>query len=321
MNRLLAVVFFVPLVLAAAEPSHTPLPLRHPVQDKNFFVLSLMERTPAVANDAELKTLLAAKRDALHKAATACEPNVDCFATAMRWSDAEVAEAAQALRHLFDSDQAVREMTDGVLRRSGAYVGYEGKKGDELLAASWLDAAKGINNIIDVYGTGKPPRSPNIDAVSFDVKNEAYVQMVGTVAATLDEQNAAFRLFFQPSLRFALYLLQINHRDEAGRQEPLEARENSAAVRSIKTIPWKKYPYSAIVLLGSGPDRLTWSLSPQAKLRAEIAARRYKEGKAPLIIVSGGYAHPNQTPYCEAIEMKKSLIADFGVPPRAIIID
>ena len=118
MNRLLAVVFFVPLALSAAEPSHTPLPLRHPVQDKNFFVMSLMERTPAVANDAELKTLLAAKRDALHKAATACEPNVDCFAAAMRWSDAEVAEAAQALRHLYDSDQAVRDMTDGVLRRS-----------------------------------------------------------------------------------------------------------------------------------------------------------------------------------------------------------
>src|SRR5205807_6586463 len=33
------------------------------------------------------------------------------------------------------------------------------------------------------------------------------------------------------------------------------------------------------------------------------------------------YVHPNQTPYCEAMEMKKSLIRDFGVPANAIIIE
>jgi hypothetical protein len=56
-------------------------------------------------------------------------------------------------------------------------------------------------------------------------------------------------------------------------------------------------------------------------MRLELAVARFRAGKAPFIIVSGGYVHPNQTPFNEAFEMKKSLIADFGVPAEAILID
>src|SRR5262249_28216874 len=191
----------------------------------------------------------------------------------------------------------------------------------DILATAWVGAAHGINNIIDVYGTGKPPQYPQIDSVSFDVKSQAYGQMVHTVAEDLDEQQDDLQLFFQPSLRFALYLLQINQRDEAGRFEPMEKGENAAAVRRLRTIAWKRYPYSAILVPGYGPELPGWHLAPQGRLRVEIAARRYKQHKAPLIIVSGGYVHPNQTQYCEAIEMKKSLIADYGVPANAIIVE
>src|SRR5262245_525183 len=89
---------FVAVALRAAEPLHAPLPLRHPVQDKNFFVLSLMEGSAAIENDAELKRLLAAKTDALHKT-IACT-DVDCFAAPMRWSEGEMNDVAAALRRL-----------------------------------------------------------------------------------------------------------------------------------------------------------------------------------------------------------------------------
>jgi uncharacterized SAM-binding protein YcdF (DUF218 family) len=56
-------------------------------------------------------------------------------------------------------------------------------------------------------------------------------------------------------------------------------------------------------------------------VRVEVAARRYKDGQAPLILVSGGYVHPNQTADCEALEMKKSLIDDYGVPADSIIVE
>ena len=215
----------------------------------------------------------------------------------------------------------MRELVDFPLRRSGTYLLSESKSGDELLAAAWLEAASGINNIIDTYGSGKAPKYPQIDSVSFDVKSQAYGQLVHTVGEDLDEQRSGLKLFFQPSLRFALYLIQINNRDEAGRFEPLEKRENAVAIRRLRTIRWKDYAYSSILVPGYGPDLAGWSLAPESRLRVEIAARRFKERKAPLVIVSGGYVHPNQTSYCEAVQMKKSLVRDFGVPADAVIIE
>ena len=63
------------------------------------------------------------------------------------------------------------------------------------------------------------------------------------------------------------------------------------------------------------------ALDPWAKLRLELAVARFRAGKAPFIIVSGGSVHPSQTPYNEAFEMKRSLVQDFGINPDAILID
>jgi len=297
-------------VRAAQEPLHAPLDLHLPLQDKNFYVLSLIERDRVAAKAVEADPVLSAirnrKAEALHKA---CGAEVDCFMTAMRFDDNEIDEVAGALRRLNGlSDE---------LTRSGAYVRYD----DDRIGKAWIDAAHGINHIIDVYGSGKPARYPKIDANAFDVTSQSYAQLIQTVVANLDVQIGGAKLFFQPSLRFALYLLEINHRDEAARHEPLEIADNIAAVRRIPKIRWQDYPYSVIVIPGSGPDRMTWALSPYGKLRLEIAVRRYKDRKAPLILVSGGYVHPNETPYNEAMEMKISLIEDFGIPAEAILVD
>lgn len=227
-----------------------------------------------------------------------------------RWSDEEIAAVSDELRKL--SSKAKLEQRLRVSRTYGRYA-------DHVLVRAWADAAKGINNIIDVYETGKKPRYPLIDSPSFDVKSENYRRLLQIVTAVMEEEKTT--LFFEPSLRYAMRLLEINKRDEAGRHEPLELGENRAAITRIKKIDWSKYPYTVIVVPGAGTDRLTWSMSPWGSLRAEIAARRYKQGKAAFILVSGGYVHPAQTPYAEAIEMKKALIADYGVPADAILID
>ena len=157
--------------------------------------------------------------------------------------------------------------------------------------------------------------------MSFDPKSPEFQQLVQTAIAVLSEEHRDDHLFFQPSLRFALKLLEINHRDDAARHEPLEKTVNAAVLRRIASIAWEKYPYTVILLPGYGPDRPAWALSPQSALRAELAARRFHEGKAPLILVSGGYVHPNQTPYAEAIEMKKDLVERLGVPADAIVVE
>jgi hypothetical protein len=111
------------------------------------------------------------------------------------------------------------------------------------LAQAWLDSARGINNIIDVYGTGKAGRYPAIDAVAYDLASSSYRNMIRTLTAVLDDGRQDLVLFFQPALRFALLLLEVNGRDEAGRLEPLESGENAAATRAIPSIDWNRYPY------------------------------------------------------------------------------
>jgi len=239
---------------------------------------------------------------------------------ALRWTDEEISASSEILIALYSSETTMRKVVDGPLRERGMYVRYHQRSGAELLAQAWTDAARGMNRLIDVYGEGKKPRYAEIDSAAFDVASPAYGQMVATVAQIIGEEDSKMHLFFEPSLALGLRLLEINKRDEAGRLEPLELKENAAAVKKIRTIDWARFPYTVIVVPGAGGDR-NWNLSPAGKLRVEIAARRYRDGKAPLILVSGGYVHPNQTPFAEAVEMKRSLMADFGILEEAILID
>jgi hypothetical protein len=56
-------------------------------------------------------------------------------------------------------------------------------------------------------------------------------------------------------------------------------------------------------------------------LRVQLAVKRYRDGKAPFILVSGGFVHPIQTPYSEAIEMKHELMEKYSIPEEAILVD
>jgi hypothetical protein len=72
---------------------------------------------------------------------------------------------------------------------------------------------------------------------------------------------------------------------------------------------------------GLGPQRADITLDPGAARRCELAAGRFKKGEAPFIIVSGGHVHPPQTPFNEAIEMRKYLVEVLKVPASAVIVE
>jgi hypothetical protein len=310
---------------APTEPAHTPVALAAPVQDKNFYLLSQIERTPdvreAVQRNPVLARIGASRFGALDKAAQECVQDVDCYVKAFRWSEDEAKEAGAALAGLYDSSPAVRSFVDGPLRLSGMYVRYNAEPGGRLLERAWADSAAGINRMMDVYGAGKAPRYPEIDAITYDAASTVWKHDVQVLASVLEDDRARLTLFFFPSLRFATELMWLNHRDEAGRHEPLETKENEAAFRHVASVDWTKFPYSAIVAPGAGNDRPGVHLSPGGKLRDEIAAKRFHEGKAPFLIVSGGYVHPERTEYSEAIEMRRDLMTRFGIPAEAIIVD
>ena len=285
----------------------------------------MLERTPevrdAVKVEPSLARIAAERLAALDKATKTCDLDIACYAAAFQWSDAQAKDAGRALGDLYRTSPALRRLADGPLRDSGMYVRYQSLSGDQLLDHAWADCIHGINRMIDVYGLGKAPRYPAIDSITYDVKTDAWRHIVQNLAAMLEDDRASLALFSSPSLRFALQLMWLNHRDEAGRYEPMEIGENALAIRRIKSTDWARYPYSVIVVPGAGNDLPGFQLSPEGKLRDEIAVKRFREGKAPFLLVSGGFVHPSQTEFAEAIEMKRDLIVRFGIPADAILID
>jgi hypothetical protein len=323
-----AVLLLAGLTLAGAqtvEPAHAPVAMKSPVLEKNFYLLTLLEETPMVhaqiKADSTLNKIAEERRATMDGAAKACASDLDCNTQAFRWSDEQTLEAGNALAALYRKSPLVRELAHGPLRASGMYIVYQGLSGEDLLKHAWDDCVRGMNLAIDIYGVGKAPRYAAIDAMTYDPKTEPYRQVVHDLVLVLEDDRPALDLFFSPSLRFSSELMLLNHRDEAGRYEPMELGENAAAYQRVKTVKWANYAYSVIVVPGGGNDRPGVKLSPAGRLRDELAAKRFRDGKAPFIIVSGGFVHPVRTEFSEAIEMKHDLMTRFSIPADSIIID
>ena len=237
-------------------------------------------------------------------------------------SEEAITRCEGALVNLYRTSPDMRQFVDRDLRSSGAYYRFASAAGPEFLAKVWRESANGINQIIRVYGLGTAAsRTPSIDAPFLDFKAPLYGGLIHTLTGVIDDSMPANAPFFATSLRLATELLIANRRDEAGRHEPMELGVNAAAFRRVRSIRWSKYPYSVMVIPGYGPEEPGVALSPVGRLAVQLAAERYRRGLAPFILVTGGYAHPAFTPYCEAVEMKRSLVETFGIPADAIIMD
>ncbi len=295
------------------------------VQDKNFYLLTLMEYLPevrdAIRENEQLKAIFEYKRKALLQAADTCQYDIPCYTAACKWDTTEVKAILDILNSMWNESEALRAMVTHHMRPSGYFQFLTEMSDSELLQATWQDAAEGMNYIIDVYALGGSQRYPHIDSATYVVNSTFYKRLIDNLGGLLSEQAREMELFFQPSLAFAKGLLDINHRDEAARFEPLHALENRAAVERIPNIKWDEYTYSLILIPGRSPIYSHVRLSPAEKIRNTLGAARYHAGLAPIIVVSGGYVHPFQTRYCEALEMKRDLMERHQIPGHAILID
>jgi hypothetical protein len=302
-----------------------PLPLHHALQDKNFYLLSLMQETPAVRSallqSPALVKLTADRFAAQANLATQLDQPAATYVQYFLWTDQQIQTVVSALRTLYRSNADVRAMVSGPLRHSGTAILLDAKPDEEMLVSTWIAEAQGINGILEVYGLGKPPLYPKIDSVSYDPASDYYRGVLHEAAWMVKTADGDRSLFFEPSLHFALELLRLNRRDEVARFEPMESGVNAAAIARIPTIDWKKYPYSVLLIPGIGPEVPGVALSPMGLLHVIAAAREYREGVAPFILVSGGYVHPSQTQFSEAMEMKRALMRDYNIPEDAIIVD
>lgn len=241
-----------------------------------------------------------------------------CYSNAFQFTNAEIATIGDDLVHLVLTSNPIKSRVSK-LKRGGLYPLFMKEPDTAFARKAWQTEARGIAYILNTYIAGQKPLYPKIDSISFDKDDPAFRDTVAaTVQKILKNQSG---IFFGMSLLFALEALKLNDRDEAARYEPLMAGENAAAFNSVKKIKWKKYPYSAILVPGLGPEQPDVKLDPNGAKRCDSAAVRYREGKAPFIIVSGGHVHPNKTPFCEAIEMKKYMVDVLKIPASAIIIE
>lgn len=306
-------------------PVYTPLSSPSKIQDKNFYLLTLFQEIPTVRTllekDATLQTAATSWREVLSQKINTCAKDRSCLVDVFSLAPEYVQQVSQRLRTLA-SEKPVTTLIQDHLRTSGCFQSLGAFTDADLLAAAWEQSVRGINNILNVYGQGKKGVYPRIDSITYAVNSPYYQDAVYLWAREISRTaQESSHLFFEPSLNFALALLEINNRDEAARYEPLEHGENKAAMARVGDTNWKDYPYATVVVLGAVSELYNSKLPPLGKLNVRLGAENFREGLAPFIIVSGGHVHPFRTPVCEAIEMKRELMEKHGIPEDRIIIE
>ncbi len=273
------------------------------LEDKAFpFSAELHADAATMTELREDATLAAMERTRAERLGTARDcADLACIAAATAWSDAELTTAGDAMLMRLGgrlAPLASRLRASGMFALHAAITG----EGDDaaLVRAAFADDARAAAKAIADYAMEVPK----------DARDTA-------LSAGLPARPLAF---FEPTLLVALALLAADGRDEATRYEPLADGENAEAKTAIATIDWGAYPFTAIVVPGQGPTNHETALSEGSRIRADLAAQRWRAKVAPLIVPSGGHVHPERAKYSEAIEIKRYLVQQ-GIPASAIVVD
>jgi hypothetical protein len=289
---------------------------------KVFPLLSLIQQNSklqkSIQKDEVFQNIVASQYKRTSQSLQICN-SVSCYADSLKWKEQEIDVIGTELIKSYKTENDLRNIISR-LRKQGSYAFYETSTDTTFLRNAWNDAAKGINRIFDVYIKGLKPRYTAIDSISFKWGNLQFKQQIHNSIETFLKKNDQ-NLFFTNTLQTALSVLKINGRDEAVRYEPLNVGFNQQPVLKVKTTHFADYPYSVILIPGSGPDSPGEALNAKGAKRCEDGVLRYRKGLAPIIVVSGGHVHPFRTPYCEAVEMKKYMVEKLGVPSDVILID
>jgi len=292
------------------------------VQAKNFYLLTLISQDSnvrqLVEDDPELASITKTKLGTIRQT-LAESHDLNQLVVSLAFTEPEHQAINKRLGELYDSSVTIRQLVAGRLIPSGTHILNENLPPRDQFIRAWEEEGSGINQTINVYGGGKKPNYPTIDSISFNVKDTTYIRQVEQVAKTV--LTGKHSLFFKPSMTAALLFLDLNGRNDAGNYEPMAQTVNKVAFDKIKQLDWSKYPYSALVVPGEGPEIMAQAISPGGIARCKLAALAYRDGQAPFIIVSGGKVHPYKTPFCEAEEMKRYLTDSLQIPAGAVMME
>jgi hypothetical protein len=289
------------------------------VQDNDWYLLTVLQQMPeakaALLADPTLAAVAKDREVRLRGAALKCVPASTCLPQDQTCAAAELAAEAACLRPevAWTPDEittaaaqvgkvlAKTPIAQQHLRPSGRYALYVTKTDEALITAAMTDA---LNTLQGAFG---------------GIAGDHPAFLLGLPAVAQSHPDAM--QFFEPLLWSTIAVMKGINQDQAGRYEPLTDGENKAALERLKTIDWSQWRFSVVLGLGWGPED-DQPLSPLGREHCDVIASRYLAGLAPFILVSGGHVHPSeQTPYAEALEMKKYLMAKYQIPENAILVD
>ncbi|WP_461452064.1 YdcF family protein [Mucilaginibacter sp.] len=294
------------------------------VADKNFYLLELLKNNTKVRRQIEhdpvLTKMLTFRNKALIQSLSNCK-NYKDITTKFKFTSSQISTVSAELAKLYMSNADIRHLVNANLIPSYKYSGDIKISPAAQFTKAWEQDAEAINHIISVYAEGSKANYPAIDSISFNVYDKNYIYIIKEAACTAIDESDRSKMFFMPATTFALKVLAINGRNDAGDYEPMAKTVNKAALSKSKHIIWSAFSYTLILVPGEGPDDNNISLSEGSKFRCKLAVNEYHNGLAPFIMVSGGKIHPYKTPYCEAIEMRKYLIDSLKIPINSIITE
>jgi hypothetical protein len=307
----------------ASSPQAHEVPVEI-IKQKLFPLLDALESDPAAL--AALKSapaidqLIKERAIATDRVASRCDLDSNCLNTAFRFSPAARAAILDGLGKLYRQSSGVKSLGSRLVCEDSAFPIYKSVGCERAFLQAVDDELTGLNNVIDIFGDGKPSTRGATDVAEYDTQGPAYRQTLNTLALNAQEASPSASLF-QQGVLYACYLLIANRSDYVDKFPALDTVYNADAVLALSHTVWADYKYSAILVPGLGPEIAGVPLSAGGRARLRIAVKRYLEGEAPVIVVSGGFVHPPHTQFNEAVEMKKALIADFGIPSDAILIE
>jgi len=288
---------------------------------KIFPFIWMVQNDPQVAKTLQSdKTFQAIESQMNTRIATAigrCD-SVICMADAVKWQPKEVQEIGKTLQDLYARSGRLQEIVATL--KANNYFSSSNESDTSVLRAAWEESVAAYHHIVDVYMEGKHPLYVKIDSISFPKTDVSFQRKIKALLAKQLVANKTSPAFLLP-LQLAVETLQLNGRDEAIRYEPLNDGPNKLPFAKIKNTSWSSYQYSCVLIPGLGPEEEGVALAAGAIKRCEEGVKFYRKGVAPFIVVSGGNVHPFKTPFNEAVEMKKYLVAKLGIPDDAVFIE
>jgi hypothetical protein len=296
------------------------------VQDQNIYLLTAILNSPELTLSLEkhdkLNTIFVNKKRRITESLKGGIIEIETLIKAYEFSDEEIKNISLILRNQVKLNKELESLITKNLRPSGKYENFKSLENKAYIAAAWELCAKGMNHSLAIYGRGKKGRYPEIDSASYAIRDPYYKgALLMWSDMLMHKKESATSLFFQPSLDFTLALLYMNHRDESARYEPLDTGENKNTIAAISQIDFNDFQYSSVLILGNGPENNKDTLTALGKLNLQLGVLEYQQKKAPIIIVSGGHAHPFRAAFAEAIEMKKELMKRYYIPENRILVD